>query len=45
MADKSVIRPCALEKRLEDVEHFIWLIVVKPVARALDLDQFCLFEM
>ena len=44
-ADKSLIRPCALEKRLEDVEHFIWLIVVKPVARALDLDQFGLLEM
>ena len=44
-AVKSLIRPCALEKRLQDVEHFIWLIVVKPVARALDLDQFGLLEM
>ena len=43
-ADKSLIRR-ALEKLFEDVEHFIRSIVVKPVARALDLDQFGLLEV
>src|SRR5262249_4743547 len=35
----------APEERREDVEHFIRLVVVKPVAGALDLDQFGLLEM
>src|SRR5512140_3789635 len=39
------IRVRAIEKPLEEVEHFRRLVMLKPVARALDLYQFGVLEM
>jgi hypothetical protein len=39
------IRVGAIEKPPEEVKHFRWLVVLKPVARALDLYQLGVLEM